>query len=514
MRISLCANGSVVLDVAGNRLDARFLDSTGAIRDAFTLIKGGPLPPSALVAGAVSSSQILLTWTDPALDEAGFQIERALNGNGFTPLATVGMNVTSYTDTGLTASQPYTYRVRAFNGTSASAYSNTASATPPPDIPLDTFLTATPPPLSNSGGGSFGFTATTAGGTFECQLDAGGFAVCSSPKSYTGLTDGNHTFQVRAIDAVGNLDPTPAGFTWTVDTLAPTLIEATATGDPTQVRVGFSEPLESGTATDRLNYGIDPGVVVTGAALGSDLRTVTLTTSALSAGVPYTLTVTGVRDRAGNSVAPGTQAPFTFVDQVTRAYQDGVAPTAAYAGTRDTYLAQARPATNFGTAATLRVDGEELGGGEDLAALLRWDLTDIPPGSTVLAASLTVNVTNPSWDPYGIFEVKRDWSETGATWTLAAPGTPWEVPGARGSLDRGATLLATLTLPSTGLQTIPLNASGVALVQAWVNAPATNYGILLSDPNSPDGLAFDARQATTPTLRPKLTVTYVPAPSP
>jgi hypothetical protein len=56
MVLSLCSMGSVVLNITGNQLDATFLDSTGAIRDAFTLINRGPLPPSALTATPLSSS--------------------------------------------------------------------------------------------------------------------------------------------------------------------------------------------------------------------------------------------------------------------------------------------------------------------------------------------------------------------------------------------------------------------------------------------------------------------------
>jgi tripartite motif-containing protein 71 len=85
--------------------------------------------PSNLVAVAVSSSQINLTWTDTAANESGFRIERC-RGASCTPaeIATVGANVTSYRSTVLLASTTYTFRVRAFNQGGTSAYSNTASA--------------------------------------------------------------------------------------------------------------------------------------------------------------------------------------------------------------------------------------------------------------------------------------------------------------------------------------------------------------------------------------------------
>lgn len=89
----------------------------------------------------------------------------------------------------------------------------------------DTNITAHPSDPAGSSSASFSFTGSDGAGSgvasFECALDSGAFATCSSPHSYTGLVDGNHTFQVRAMDAAANADPTPDSFTWRVNGTAP-----------------------------------------------------------------------------------------------------------------------------------------------------------------------------------------------------------------------------------------------------------------------------------------------------
>ena len=85
----------------------------------------------------------------------------------------------------------------------------------------DTTIDTSPTDPSNSADATFTFSANEAGSTFECQIDGLGWESCTSPKEYTGLTDGSHTFEVRATDAIGNVDPTPASYTWVIDTMAP-----------------------------------------------------------------------------------------------------------------------------------------------------------------------------------------------------------------------------------------------------------------------------------------------------
>ncbi len=63
----------------------------------------------------------------------------------------------------------------------------------------------------------FSFNATETEATFECSLDSRPFTPCSSPVKYKDLTEGSHTFKVRATDKAGNTDPTPAIYQWTVE---------------------------------------------------------------------------------------------------------------------------------------------------------------------------------------------------------------------------------------------------------------------------------------------------------
>lgn len=138
-----------------------------------------PTAPSGLSASAVSSSQINLTWTDNSNDETGFKIERKTGAGGtWSQITTTGADVSSYNNTGLTASTTYHYRVRATNAAGDSSYSNEASAT------------------TSGAQGPFGGTPWPIPGRIEAEdYDTGGESI-----AYHDVDAGNTGGQYRSDD--------------------------------------------------------------------------------------------------------------------------------------------------------------------------------------------------------------------------------------------------------------------------------------------------------------------------
>lgn len=88
-----------------------------------------PTAPTALTAATGPRTRIDLTWADNSANESGFRIERSLSAtSGWTEIATVGPNVRSFAAPSQKPNKTYFFRVRAFNVSGNSAYSNTASA--------------------------------------------------------------------------------------------------------------------------------------------------------------------------------------------------------------------------------------------------------------------------------------------------------------------------------------------------------------------------------------------------
>ena len=85
----------------------------------------GPQAPTNLVATPVDQTSVRLRWTDNSDNETGFRVERSSdNGKTYTEVQTLNANSTQTTETKLTHSTAYKYRVRAVNGNAFSNYSN------------------------------------------------------------------------------------------------------------------------------------------------------------------------------------------------------------------------------------------------------------------------------------------------------------------------------------------------------------------------------------------------------
>jgi len=114
--------------------------------------------------------------------------------------------------------------------------------------PPETTVFSGPAPLERTSAAAVSF-GSEAGATFECRLDGGAWAACSSPADLSGLPDGTHTFAVPATDAAGNTDPTPASRTWTIDTTPPdTAIVSGPGGTTASTSASFELHSENGAS--------------------------------------------------------------------------------------------------------------------------------------------------------------------------------------------------------------------------------------------------------------------------
>jgi sugar lactone lactonase YvrE len=165
-----------------------------------TTINSGP-------AGTIKDSTPSFAFSS---SEAGSDFQCRVDANPFAACS-------SPHTTAQLADGSHTFRVRAIDPAgntdpSPSVRTFTVDATPP-----QTTIDSGPSGTTNDPTPSFGFSSEP-GASFQCRVDSGSYAACSSPRTLGHLADGSHTFSVRARDAVGNLDPTAATRTFTVRT--------------------------------------------------------------------------------------------------------------------------------------------------------------------------------------------------------------------------------------------------------------------------------------------------------
>src|SRR5580704_5457832 len=188
---------------------------------------------------------------------------------------------------------------------------------------------------------------------------------------------------------------------------------------------------------------------------------------------------------------------------LTVALQQGVNN---YAGMSNTWIngSSGQTGTNYGTTPTLFVNGAS---GSEQDSLLRWNLSSLESGSTLQSASLSVNVELMSGKgPYNLYALNTPWSPTSANFNQASASVPWQVPGAHGANDAGTTVLGTFNPTAYGQSTITLNSAGIAVVQSWINNPASNNGFILR--SSSGEIMLSSNLDSAPPDHPALSLTY------
>jgi hypothetical protein len=426
-------------------------------------------------------------------NEAGSTFECGLDGGSYTactsPQAYSGLAEGTHTFAVLPTDA-------AGNTGTAATFGWTVDATAP-----QTTIDSGPSNPTTATTASFTFSASTSPASFECSLDGGAFGVCTSPKSYSALGDGAHVFAVRAVDAAGNVDPTPAAFTWTVDTVAPAVTLTTPAAGAT---VASSIPSLGGSAGSAIDDSttITVEVYAGTTATGTPVQTLTTlrtggtwtasATTPLADGPytaraaqsdtagnvgrsdPHTFTIdttgpTAAVDSGPASPTSSTSATLTFSANEAGSFQcrlDGAPFTAC--ATPQSYAALAEGSHVFAVRAT------DAAGNTGSAATFTWTVDTTAPDTGITAspanpsASTTASFALASADPTATFECRLD----------AAAFAPCTTPKSYTGLADGSHTFEVRAKDAAG------NVDATPASYTWtVDTVAPQAGITASPPN-------------------------------
>ncbi len=179
-------------------------------------VSSAPAAPTGLTVTSGGLTSLVLAWTDNAVNEDRYEIQRAEDLAGvageFSPLAEGGINATGYTDGNLSPATSWWYRVRAANAQGGSDWAGptrgtTDAISTPPDAPIHLTATATGPhTIDLAWEPQSSFVATyvieraTVLGTFVAVATVG----VTTAYTDVGLTpDTTYTYRIRAVNVAG-----------------------------------------------------------------------------------------------------------------------------------------------------------------------------------------------------------------------------------------------------------------------------------------------------------------------
>jgi len=189
--------------------------------------------------------------------------------------------------------------------------------------------------------------------------------------------------------------------------------------------------------------------------------------------------------------------------------------TGPYTGTQDTYISSYPGETevNYEGGGRLAIRSND-----EMATLIGFDLSVLPPDAIVLQASL--NVTAVDWGgghaaTISAYRVTRPWVVTETTWISATSSIPWAEPGCNGAGDRDEEAVGVFTLENVGDNP---SLDLTTLVADWLAHPEDNHGVVLKGGEGTK-VRHNLASAECPTVqvRPRLVILFVratPTPTP
>jgi hypothetical protein len=192
-----------------------------------------------------------------------------------------------------------------------------------------------------------------------------------------------------------------------------------------------------------------------------------------------------------------------------------VTPQAAYAdfnaftpSTADTCVNSDFPNNNYGTIDKMDVYTDAT---QSVRSLVKFDLSSIPPGSTINQAYLLLYVItydgNPASRTYVANRITKDWIETQATWNDYKTSSNWAAPGGDFTTDGAASTPGAINGNW-------LTWTVTDIVKAWIEGGQSNYGFFIKDSAEGTGdtfVGFNTREYSESDLRPVLKVDWSPA---
>ena len=196
-------------------------------------------------------------------------------------------------------------------------------------------------------------------------------------------------------------------------------------------------------------------------------------------------------------LVPGTSAAATLTFQKG----DG---KGAPSETDDSEIQADSPTTNFSTSDKVNIDGTGPHGHGVLKFpnIFGSGPNQIPLGSTISSATLTVRVSGTTDVDPTVYQITESWVESQVTWNDRSTGVSWTDPGADGTTSHKATAEGDFPMTSNGFHSMAVTTS----VQNWSNGEA-NEGWVFID-NSTSGAGFRSSEYATVSNRPELSVTY------